>query len=79
MGNILFLIGLSVASIVAYEYQVLHVGFELAGDGFHIGVDEGGATARSFPELVPNGTWAFEAESKQHAESCGDAFQTQTT
>ena len=36
MGNILFLVGLSVASIVAYEYQVLHVGFELAGDGFHI-------------------------------------------
>ena len=36
MMNFIYLVGLSVASIVAYEYQVLHVGFELAGDGFHI-------------------------------------------
>jgi len=36
MMNWLFIIGLVVGSIVAYEYQVLHVGFELVGDGFHI-------------------------------------------
>ena len=34
--NWLFIIGMVVGGIVAYEYQVLHVGFELAGDGFHI-------------------------------------------
>ena len=32
----LYIIGMVVVGIVAYEYQVLHVGFELAGDGFHI-------------------------------------------
>jgi|TARA_B100000925_G_scaffold283952_1_gene258364 hypothetical protein len=36
MMNWLFIIGMVVGGIVAYEYQVLHVGFELAGDGFHI-------------------------------------------
>ncbi len=36
MMNILFVIGMVVGGIVAYEYQVLHVGFELAGDGMHL-------------------------------------------
>ncbi len=36
MMNWLFIIGMVVGGIVAYEYQVLHVGFELAGDGMHL-------------------------------------------
>ena len=36
MLNTIVLIGMVALGIVAYEMQILHVGFELVGDGFHL-------------------------------------------
>ena len=39
MMNFIYLAAFMACGIVLYEYNVLHVGFELAGDGFHILAD----------------------------------------